>query len=70
MCIRDSWTPDLDEVRRAITPRTKLMTICNPNNPTGSLLSRETMDALVEIARAQGCYLHADEVYKLSLIHI
>lgn len=58
------WTPDLDEVRRAITPRTKLMTICNPNNPTGSLLARETMDTLVEIARAQGCYLHADEVYK------
>ncbi len=60
------WTPDLDEARKVLSPRTKLMSICNPNNPTGSLLSRAAMDELVAIARAQGCYLHADEVYKGS----
>lgn len=58
------WTPDLDDVRKAVSSRTKLMTICHPNNPTGSLLSRETMDGLVAIARQHGTYLHADEVYK------
>jgi aspartate/methionine/tyrosine aminotransferase len=58
------WTPDLDDVRKAVSSRTKMMTICNPNNPTGSVLSRETMDGLVTIAREHGIYLHADEVYK------
>ncbi len=58
------WTPDLDDVRKAVSSRTKMMTICNPNNPTGSVLSRETMDGLVAIAREHGIYLHADEVYK------
>jgi aspartate/methionine/tyrosine aminotransferase len=58
------WTPDLDDVRKAVSPRTKMMTICHPNNPTGSLLSRDDMDGLVAIARQHGLYLHADEVYK------
>jgi aspartate/methionine/tyrosine aminotransferase len=58
------WTPDLDDVRNAVSKRTKMMTICHPNNPTGSVLPRRTMDALVEIARQHGIYLHADEVYK------
>jgi aspartate/methionine/tyrosine aminotransferase len=58
------WTPDLDDVRKAVSSRTKMMTICNPNNPTGSVLPRETMDGLVAIAREHGIYLHADEVYK------
>ena len=58
------WIPDLDDVRKAVSSRTKMMTICNPNNPTGSVLPRETMDGLVAIARQHGIYLHADEVYK------
>ena len=58
------WIPDLDDVRKAVSSRTKMMTICNPNNPTGSVLPRETMDGLVAIARQHGVYLHADEVYK------
>jgi aspartate/methionine/tyrosine aminotransferase len=58
------WTPDLDDVRKAVSSRTKMMTICHPNNPTGSILSRDIMDGLVEIARQYGIYLHADEVYK------
>ncbi|WP_112662629.1 aminotransferase class I/II-fold pyridoxal phosphate-dependent enzyme [Microvirga flavescens] len=58
------WTPDLDDVRKVVSTKTKMMTICHPNNPTGSLLSRETMDGLVAIARENDVYLHADEVYK------
>jgi aspartate/methionine/tyrosine aminotransferase len=60
------WLPDLDEVRAAVTPKTKMISLCNPNNPTGSLLPRETMDALVDIARDHDVYLHADEIYKGS----
>ena len=58
------WIPDLDDVRKAVSGRTKMMTICHPNNPTGSLLTRGIMDGLVAIARQHGIYLHADEVYK------
>lgn len=58
------WEPDLDELAAAITPRTKMISICHPNNPTGSVLRRETMDGIVDLARAHGCYLHADEVYQ------
>lgn len=45
------WLPDLDEVRAAVTSKTRMISLCNPNNPTGSLLPRQTMDALVDIAR-------------------
>lgn len=58
------WMPDLDSVRKVMSDRTKMITICNPNNPTGSVASREIMNGLVEIARQHGVYLHADEVYK------
>jgi aspartate/methionine/tyrosine aminotransferase len=58
------WEPDLDELAAAITPRTKMISVCHPNNPTGSVLRRETMDQIVNLARAHDCYLHADEVYQ------
>lgn len=58
------WAPDLEELARAITPRTKMVTLCHPNNPTGSVLERSTMDAIVALARRHDLYLHADEVYK------
>jgi len=58
------WTPDLDELNRAVTPRTKLIAVCNPNNPTGSVLSEAAMDAIVAVARRAGAWLLADEVYQ------
>ncbi len=60
------WQPDMDELARAVTPQTKMITICHPNNPTGSILSPEGMDALVAFARKHDLWLHADEVYKGS----
>jgi aspartate/methionine/tyrosine aminotransferase len=62
----NAWVPDVAEIERAITPRTKMITVCNPNNPTGSLLPLDGMKALVELARKHGLYLHADEIYKGS----
>lgn len=62
----NAWVPDVAEIERAITPRTKMITVCNPNNPTGSILPRAGMNALVDVARKHGLYLHADEIYKGS----
>jgi len=57
------WAPDLDELKRAVTTRTKLIAICNPNNPTGYILTEAEMDAIVAAAEQVGAWLLADEVY-------
>ena len=58
------WAPDLDELRELVTPRTRLIAICNPNNPTGSILSEEAMRGIVEIAQRHGTWILSDEVYR------
>ncbi len=60
----NEWRPNLPEIASLITAKTKLITVCHPNNPTGSLMTREDMATLVGIADQAGLYLHADEVYK------
>jgi aspartate/methionine/tyrosine aminotransferase len=59
-----AWSPDVDELRALITPRTKLIAVCNPNNPTGSILSESAMAAIVSVAAEHGVWLLADEVYR------
>jgi aspartate/methionine/tyrosine aminotransferase len=59
----NNWRLDLDELERMATPKTKLISIVNPNNPTGSILSPEEMARIVSICRKTGAWLHADEVY-------
>ena len=58
------WAPDLDELRRAVSPRTRLIAVCDPNNPTGSVLTESAMDEIVQIARRVEAWLLADEVYQ------
>ncbi len=58
------WAPDLDELRSVVSERTKMIVVCNPNNPTGAVLSRAEMAAIVEIADGAGAMIYADEVYK------
>lgn len=58
------WRLDLDEVVAAIGPRTRLISLCNPNNPTGAVLSTEERLGLTEIANRHGITLHADEIYR------
>lgn len=60
-----NWRLDLDRVRDAIRPNTRLISINFPHNPTGSILLRDDFDSLVEIARSRGLYLFSDEVYRL-----
>ncbi len=57
------WEPDWDEFERAITPRTRLLYLSNPNNPTGSVLSRSAMERIVKRCESTGTWLLADEVY-------
>jgi hypothetical protein len=58
------WAPDLDELRQVVSTRTKMITVCNPSNPTGNTLSRAEMAEIVEIAESVGAWVHADEVYR------
>jgi len=57
------WEPDWAEFEQAVTPRTRLLYLSNPNNPTGSILSRSAMQRIVERCNSTGTWLLADEVY-------
>ena len=63
------WEPDWEEFERAVTPRTRLVYISNPHNPTGSILSAEAMRRMVRRCEATGAWLLADEVYLGAEIH-
>lgn len=56
--------PPISEFEKAITPRTKAIMVCNPNNPTGYLYSREELEILKEIVIKHDLYLFSDEVYR------
>jgi aspartate/methionine/tyrosine aminotransferase len=57
------WALDLEELNDAISERTKLVAVCNPNNPTGHILTEAEMDAVVAATDRVGAWLLADEVY-------
>ncbi|GEO01505.1 aminotransferase [Novosphingobium sediminis] len=59
------WALDLDAVRAALRPNTKLISINFPNNPTGAIPSQETFASLIELCRERGIWLFSDEVYRL-----
>ncbi|MFN8653958.1 MAG: pyridoxal phosphate-dependent aminotransferase [Gemmatimonadales bacterium] len=58
------WRYTADEIARAMTPRTRLVSITTPHNPTGTLLDRETLLALVRLVESRGAYLLVDETYR------
>ncbi len=60
----DFALPPISEFEKLITPKTRGIVICNPNNPTGYLYSREEIEMLGEIIRKHDLYLYADEVYR------
>lgn len=60
----NAFLPDVDELRGLADGRAKLIVINNPNNPTGALIDREHLEAIVEVARECDAYLLADEVYR------
>ena len=57
------WEPDLDDLARRITPATRAIVVINPNNPTGAVYSRATLEAMAELARRHSLVVFADEIY-------
>lgn len=58
-----NWEPDWEEFERAVTAKTRLVYLSNPNNPTGAVLSEEAMRRIAARCEATGAYLLCDEVY-------
>ncbi|MCJ7798899.1 MAG: pyridoxal phosphate-dependent aminotransferase [Polaromonas sp.] len=59
----NGWMPDLADIRAKITPATRGIVVINPNNPTGALYSEALLKGIIDIARAHGLVIFADEVY-------
>jgi aspartate/methionine/tyrosine aminotransferase len=59
----NGFQPDLDELRKLVNPRTKLIVLNSPNNPTGSVLSRDAIREIARIARERDLWVLADEIY-------
>lgn len=59
-----NWAPDLEELKSLISPRTKMIAVCNPNNPTGAVLSEEAMKEIVRLAKEADAWVYSDEVYR------
>lgn len=57
------WSVDIDQLKRSVSDQTRMIAICNPNNPTGHILSEDERDAIVEVADSVGAWILADEVY-------
>jgi aspartate/methionine/tyrosine aminotransferase len=58
------WALDLESLERAVRPDTTAILVCNPNNPTGAVLTETEMDAVIAAARRVGAWIVADEIYR------
>ncbi len=59
----NGWMPDIEDIRKKITPNTKGIVVINPNNPTGVLYTNALLQQIIELAREHGLVIFADEVY-------
>ena len=57
------WSVDIDEVGDVVSDKTKLIAVCNPNNPTGHIMTDDEMNAVISAAERTGAWLLSDEVY-------
>lgn len=60
---QSEWYPDMDDIRKKITDKTKAIVIINPNNPTGALYPKEVLQKIVDIAREHQLIIFSDEIY-------
>ncbi len=60
---KSDWYPDIEDIRRKVTPKTKAIVIINPNNPTGALYPKEVLEQIVQVARENSLMIFSDEVY-------
>jgi len=59
----NGFMPDIDDMQRLVSERTRAIVVINPNNPSGAVYSRETLDAIVDLAERHGLVVLADEIY-------
>jgi len=59
-----NWAPDLEELEKSVTKKTKFIILTNPNNPTGAVLTKEEMASILRLAQRSGAWILADEVYQ------
>jgi aspartate/methionine/tyrosine aminotransferase len=58
------WAPDLSELKGLVTPKTRAILLCNPNNPTGARLDAATLDEICRVASSVGAWVVGDEIYR------
>ena len=69
LCDEESdWVPDLEDMERKITDRTKAIVVINPNNPTGAVYPKDVLERIVEIARRHQLIIFSDEIYDRLLM--
>jgi alanine-synthesizing transaminase len=59
----DGWQPELPDIERKLTPRTRGIVLINPNNPTGSLCTRKMLEQIADLARRHNLIVFSDEIY-------
>ncbi|MCK6603508.1 MAG: aminotransferase class I/II-fold pyridoxal phosphate-dependent enzyme [Ignavibacteriaceae bacterium] len=64
----NGWQPDIDDIKKKINDKTKAIILINPNNPTGSLYSREILQEIVDLALKHNLVIFADEIYDKLLM--
>jgi aspartate/methionine/tyrosine aminotransferase len=57
------WAPDLSELRSLVYENTKMIALCNPDNPTGYVLTNDEMDEIIAIAKTADAWIYCDEIY-------
>jgi len=65
----NGWEPDVDEMARKINSRTRAILLISPNNPTGAVYSRRTLERILELARRHSLIVFADEIYDKLIFH-
>ena len=59
----NGWEPDVEDIKRRINPQTRAILLINPSNPTGAVMSLQTLEKVLEIAREHNLVILADEIY-------
>ena len=60
---QSDWYPDIEDIKKKITPKTRGIVIINPNNPTGAVYPKEILEQIVRIAEEHDLILFSDEIY-------
>ncbi len=60
---KSEWNPDIKDIRKKINSKTKAIVVINPNNPTGAVYPRETLEQIIQIAEEYNLIVYSDEIY-------